>query len=125
MIIGLGIDIVKIERIEKILNRWNNRFKFRIFTEDEISYCSAKAKEAQHYAARFAVKEAAVKMLGGTVYSWQDLEVSNDESGKPGLSLKGKTAEIALGNGIKRLYVSIAHENDYAIAQVIGEGDSK
>ncbi|WP_230867641.1 holo-ACP synthase [Iocasia frigidifontis] len=124
MIIGLGIDIVKIERIEKILDRWNNRFKSRIFTEDEISYCSSKARPAQHYAARFAVKEAAVKMLGGTVYSWQDFEVSNDDSGKPGLSLKGETAEIALENGIKNLYVSIAHENDYAIAQVIGEGDS-
>lgn len=125
MIIGLGIDIVKINRIEKILDRWNNRFKFRIFTEEEIRYCNSKAKQAQHYAARFAIKEAAVKMLGGVVCSWQDIEVSNDDSGKPGLSLKGETAKIALKNGIKRIYVSIAHENDYAIAQVIGEGDSK
>ncbi|MFW6022430.1 MAG: holo-ACP synthase [Halanaerobiaceae bacterium] len=124
MIKGLGIDIVKVSRIKKIIDKWGINFLKKVFTPDEIEYCESKARKQEYYAARFAAKEAAVKMLGiGEGISWQDIEVRKMKSGKPELVLKGKALQTADDIGIKYIHISLSHEREMAIAEIIGEGD--
>lgn len=124
MIIGLGIDLVNIKRIERIINRWDQEFLQKVFTSAEIEYCHSKSNPYQYYAARFAAKEAAVKMLGKVEgISWQDIEVVKDENGKPELVFYGQAEVVADNLGIKSLHITISHEKEMAVAQVIGEGD--
>lgn len=124
MIIGLGVDLVKVDRIKEIVDRWNNRFLERVFTAVELEYCWSKSLAPQHLAARFAAKEAALKMLGTGLkgLNWHQFEVENDPGGKPVLKLYGRARELARKKGIKAIHLSISHEREYALAQVIGEG---
>src|SRR5690554_1094614 len=119
MIKGLGIDIVKINRIESLINRWGDRFLDRIFTIRELEYCSKKNAENQCFSARFAAKEAALKMLGSGLrqLNWQEIEVRNNQEGKPEIFLKGKARIKAERMGIDKIYLSLSHEKEYAIAQ--------
>jgi holo-[acyl-carrier protein] synthase len=120
MIIGIGTDIVEIDRIEK--NSKNNRFLERIFTFREKEYCFSKVRYAQHLAARFASKEACIKALGCGV-SFLDIEVLNNHNGKPELLLHGEALRIATNMGVKSNFLSISHSRDNAIAFVILSGD--
>jgi len=125
MIIGTGIDLIKIERMGRMLARWGETFKQRIFTPGEVSYCDKKNNHAQHYAARFAVKEAVLKALGSGLVArmkWSDVEVSNEQSGKPNVILNGEVKRIAEARNISNIFVSIAHDHEYAVAHVIAEG---
>ena len=125
LIIGCGIDLVKIERIEKIIKRWGNNFNSRIFTPLERDYCEKKrVNKFQSYAGKFAAKEALLKALGlglrGT--KWKEIEIKNDELGQPVIDTSGKLKSIASTKGVSKYFITISHTKEYAIAQVILEG---
>ncbi|MFP4016384.1 MAG: holo-ACP synthase [Halanaerobiales bacterium] len=124
MIKGLGVDLVEIRRIEGIIKKSGDRFLEKIFTPDEIEYCQNKGASYQHFAARFAAKEAVVKMLGDSSgISWQDIEVFNQNNGAPEIRLTGQAGITAEKYGINSIHISISHEKKMAVAMVIGEGD--
>lgn len=124
MIIGCGIDLVKIKRIEKIIKRWGNNFTSRIFTPLEGEYCEKKkVNKFQSYAGRFAAKEALLKALGLGLRgaNWKEIEIKNNELGQPIIDTSGKLKNIALAKGVSKYFISISHAKEYAIAQVILE----
>ena len=124
MIISIGIDIIEVARIREVLLR-TPRFVERVFTTAERQYCDARGVvSAQHYAARFAAKEAALKALqtgwrGGI--SWQDVEIASRESGAPYLIFSGQVLEVFEKFGATATHLSISHTTEHAIAQVILE----
>jgi holo-[acyl-carrier protein] synthase len=125
VIVGIGIDIVEIEKIKLAMVRRGERLKNRTFTPKEIQYCEERANKYQHYAARFAAKEAVFKAISTgwrQGVAWTDVEVSNELSGKPDLFLRGKTLEFALQLGARKYWLSLSHTDHYAVAQVILEG---
>ena len=125
MIVGCGIDLVKIERIEKIIKRWGNNFNSRIFTPLERDYCEKKKdNKFQSYAGKFAAKEALLKALGLGLRggNWKEIEIRNNELGQPIIDISGKLKNIALAKGVKKYFITISHTKEYAIAQVILEG---
>ena len=120
MKIKCGTDIVEIERIKNSIEKLGNKFLDRIYTEEEKKYCESKGNQKyQHFAARFAVKEAAFKAISEQLddkYSvcWKDFEVVNDSAGKPNINILGiNTKQIA------SIDVSISHCKDYATANVV------
>ena len=125
-ILGHGVDIVDISRIDTMLADHADRFASRCFTEQEQAYAEeSEPVKAQRYAARFAAKEAAMKALGtGLRYGLEftQIEVVRSGEGAPGLILHGKAAEMAQERGIARWHVSLSHAGGYAIASVIAEG---
>ncbi|WP_068776313.1 holo-ACP synthase [Paenibacillus sp. FJAT-26967] len=121
MIYGIGIDIQEIAQFEEIMHRQQDRFLRRIFTDQELSYCSRYNSPAQHLAARWAVKEAFLKAAGTGLrggYRLADLEVSNLPSGKPELILHGQVREDIERAGVN-VYISLSHSGDYAAGQVV------
>jgi len=124
LIIGCGIDLVKIERVEKIIKRWGDNFVFRIFTPSEREYCEKKkGNKYQSYAGRFAAKEALLKSLGLGLrgVNWKEIEIENNELGQPIIETSGKLKKIASVKGVGKYFISISHTKDYVIAQVILE----
>lgn len=124
MIVGLGLDIAEIDRIEAAIIRHGSSFIERLFTADEVSYCERYKNRYERYAARFAVKEAAMKALGtGWRYGvrWRDIEVTREPGGKPGLRLDGVARAFADRLGVRQISVSITHSGNLALAQVIFE----
>jgi len=125
LIIGCGIDLVKIERIEKIIKKWGNNFIFRIFTPLERDYCEKKKdNKFQSYAGKFAAKEALLKALGLGLReaNWKEIEIKNDELGQPIMDTSEKLKNIASTKGVSKYFISISHTKEYAVAQVILEG---
>lgn len=128
MAILCGVDIIEIHRIKHSLETLGQAFKDRIFTEREISYCE-KRKETKYksYAARFAAKEAVSKALGTGIsegIKWKEIEVVNDEKGKPDICLSGRAKERLAELGGTSISISLAHCEDYAVAYaVIQAGD--
>ena len=124
MIIGCGIDLVKIERIEKIIKKWGDNFTSRIFTLLEQEYCEGKGNKYQSYSGKFAAKEALLKALGLGLReaNWKEIEIKNDELGQPIIDTSGKLNNIASVKGVSKYFISISHTKEYAIAQVILEG---
>jgi holo-[acyl-carrier protein] synthase len=124
MIVGLGLDIAEIDRIEAAITRHGAPILERLFTPAEASYCEKYKNRFERYAARFAAKEAAMKALG-TGWSrgvrWRDIEVTREPSGKPTLRLAGAAREIADHLGVKNISLSITHSGNFALAQVIFE----
>ena len=124
MIISIGIDIIEVRRIREVILR-TPRFVERVYTERERAYCEGRgAVAAQHYAARFAAKEAALKALqtgwtGGI--SWQDVEVASEESGAPKLNFHGPVLRLFEQSGAKAAHLSLSHTTEHAIASVILE----
>jgi holo-[acyl-carrier protein] synthase len=124
VIISIGIDIIEVRRVREVLQR-TPRFCERVFTQKERDYCDSRgAVAAQHYAARFAAKEAALKALGtgwsGGV-AWQDVEISSMESGAPVLEFHGLVRQLYEQSGATAVHLSISHTTEHAIAQVILE----
>ncbi len=118
----VGIDLVRIARVEESLARFGDRFLRRVFTEGEIAYAtSAPALTAERLAARMAAKEATVKALrmAHAGVGWRQIEVLRDPSGACELVLHGKAREIAAASGYDDLAVSLSHECDYATAVVV------
>lgn len=123
MIIGIGTDIAEVPRIAKSIEK--NGFKEKVFSKVEIAYCESKTNAAESFAARFAAKEAFFKALGtgwrgGMAFN--EVEVVNDELGKPTLVIVGTTAEIIKEKNIKVIHVSLSHVKDMAMATVVLEG---
>ncbi len=125
MIYGIGIDIIEVARFEPHVADRSRSFVNKIFTPREIEYCDSKLRnQAQNYAARYAAKEAFFKALGTgwrAGLSWQDVEVQNDELGKPFLVLFGRAKNIIETNGITHIHLSLSHLKAMAMAIVILE----
>ena len=123
LIVGCGIDLVEIKRIEKIIKRWGESFTKKIFTSQERVYCENQNNKYQSYAARFAAKEAFLKALGLGMrgVSWKEMEVENNQLGKPTIMTSGKLKPIISKNKVDKIYLTISHTKDYAIAEVILE----
>ncbi len=124
MIIGTGIDLERVVRVEQAITRHGERFLQRVFTEGERRYCDSKANRMERYTARFAAKEAAMKALG-TGWShgvrWRDIEVARQPSGRPTIVFHGVAAEIAAKLGVAHAALSLSHTSEQAIAHVILE----
>lgn len=125
MIVGSGIDIVEVERVQALKNKWQNKFLGKVFTEKELVYADSKKSAAEHLAARIAIKEALVKALSsnGKKYlgSWKHIEVSNDRSGRPYVNLYGNFKQAKKRRKIKQIIISASHTQKYAVASVILE----
>ena len=124
MIVGSGIDMVEIGRIQQSVERYGQRFLDRVYTGGEQAYCLRKRKAAESLAARFAAKEAGAKALGtGISYgvSWLEIEVVREPSGRPTLRFHGRAAQIAARLGVVRAALSITHTADLAMASVMLE----
>ena len=121
MILGVGVDIIDVERIQAALDhpQTGERFRARVFTPDEIAYCMRRRHAAESFAARFAAKEAMMKALGHA-YGWREIEVVR-ATGAPTLHLHGRAQERAATLRIRRLHLSLSHTATLAIAYVIAE----
>jgi len=121
MIYGVGTDLVEVERIERILKKWRERFTMKVFSDGEIRYCRTKVCPARHFAARFAAKEAFLKGLGmgmGRGVGFRDVEVINSAEGKPALKLQERARDMVEKAGIRESHLSISHTERYAMAVV-------
>jgi holo-[acyl-carrier protein] synthase len=117
---GVGIDIIEIDRIKDSVDKYGDRFLNKIYTESELEYCLAKSSKYQHLAARFAAKEAVYKALTTgwhEVATWQDIEISNEPNGMPLVTLKGKLKTFLSTD--KSLKISISHSRDYVTCMAI------
>jgi holo-[acyl-carrier protein] synthase len=124
MIVGLGIDITGVDRIEAAIARRGRALLMRLFTPSEITYCERHRNRAERFAGRFAAKEATMKALGtgwARGVRWIDIEVVREPSGKPTLKLSGATRAIADRLGVKNIALTITHDGNTAMAQVIFE----
>lgn len=124
MIVGIGVDLVEVGRIERIIARWGDRFIRRVYSTREIDYCSQRKKPATHYAARFAAKESFLKSIGvglGQGIRLSDIEVVRSERGEPQLHLSGKARECLHKRGGARVHLSLTHTSHDATAFVIVE----
>ncbi len=119
MKISCGVDIIEIDRVKESIEQLGDKFLNRVFTDKEIEYCeSRKNQKYQHYAARFAAKEAVFKAVSGQIddkynVCWKDFEVTNDEQGRPSIKLVGIDEK-----SIENIDISISHCKKYAVANV-------
>jgi holo-[acyl-carrier protein] synthase len=121
MIEGIGVDVVEITRMQKAIDEWGNTFLEKIFTEKELSYARARQNSVQHFAGRFAVKEAVAKALTtgwSEGFRWKDVEIENDKSGKPSVKLYGHVADLLRKN---RVFVSISHSENVVVGFAVIE----
>ena len=124
MVVGIGIDIFSVRRMARELAQDGAGFRESLFTPGEIAYCEGKRSPAPHYAARFAAKEAAYKALGDgqpAGVSWRDAEVRNDPSGRSRLLLHGAFRDAASSVRAERIFLSLSHTREWAIATVVLE----
>ena len=124
MIHGTGVDIIEIARIRSSIEKYSGKFEERVFTSKEINYCRSKPDPFKHFAARFAAKEAVLKSLGtGMAHGigWKDMEILNQESGKPVLTLSGKGLDIFNSLNLRNIHISMTHDRQYALAQAVAE----
>jgi holo-[acyl-carrier protein] synthase len=126
-IIGTGVDIIEVDRIERALERERTgaRFRARVFTQGEVAYCERRGRSRyESYAARFAAKEAVMKAMGtgwNRNVGWSDIEVVRERGHAPTIVVHGKTAELARRHQIRRFHLSLSHTASDAIAHVIAE----
>lgn len=125
MIIGLGTDIVEIDRIDQMIKRHGDSFLNRVYTAGEIAYCQKRKQNSEAFAGRWAAKEAVMKVLGtGFIkgIGFIDIEICNEQSGKPKVILTGGAKERARLLAIDEVLISISHCKAYATATAIGLG---
>ena len=118
--LSTGVDIIEIERVQRVLDRYGERFLRRVFTEGEIAYCRGRPP---NLAARFAAKEATMKALGTGVrgVGWRDIEVVRSESGAPSVKLHNRAEQRAMRLAVREISLSLSHSRDYAVAFVVAE----
>jgi holo-[acyl-carrier protein] synthase len=124
---GIGVDLAQIPRLRRAVERWDERFLRRVFTEDEIAYCRRRRDPIPHLAARFAAKEATLKALGTGLrmgIKWQELEVRRERGQAPVMVLSGRCRALAQAMGAGRVLLSLTHDGDYAMAQAMLVGDA-
>ncbi|MFH1360107.1 MAG: holo-ACP synthase [Candidatus Omnitrophota bacterium] len=113
MIKGSGIDIIEIERIAGAIDRWGDGFLHHVFTDEEIAYARKQRFPNQHFAARFAAKEAVLKAFGDNAHiNWKDIQIKNEKSGKPICLFRDKTFK-------DEILISISHTKNYAVASAL------
>jgi holo-[acyl-carrier protein] synthase len=125
-IIGIGTDITECLRIARMIERHGELFINRVYTPVEISYCQARKQATQHFAGRWAAKEAVLKALGtGWVrgISWRDVEIRNEPGGKPVVGIRGGAKEVVEQLGITKILVSISHCHTHATAYAVAVGN--
>lgn len=116
---GIGVDLVAVERIERMVETWGEKFLTRVYTEKELEYCLPKRRKYEHLAGRFAAKESFIKAYGGKLLL-SDIEVISLENGEPTLRLDSDSRKVQ-----GRVNLSITHESSYALAMlIISEGRS-
>ncbi len=124
-VIAVGTDIVEVVRIGQMIERHGEIFLNRVYTNDEIRYCQRRKEYTQHFAGRWAAKEAVMKTLG-TGWSrgvgWRDIEICSSRSGAPSIVLRGAAREIAEQAGISDVLISISHCRTFATATAIAVG---
>jgi holo-[acyl-carrier protein] synthase len=123
MIVGIGLDLCDVRRLERALTRAG--FRERVFAGSEIRDCDRRARRHVHYAARFAAKEAFFKAIGtgwGKGVGWRDVVVERRGDGPPRLQIAGAAARHAEAMGVRQTHLTIAHDGDYAVAVVVLEG---
>src|SRR5438132_4511968 len=124
-IVGIGTDIVECVRIARMIEQHGEQFLQRVYTDREIRYCQARKRSTEHFAGRWAAKEAILKCLGtgwAKGLCWTDMEVHNDKSGSPHVRLKGAAGERARVLGIGKVLLTISHCRAYATAHAIAVG---
>jgi len=125
MIVGIGVDIIEISRLERAITQHGARFVDRVFTTREVAHCEATARRAERYATRFAAKEAARKAIGAATpvgaLAWRDVEIISSTEGAPQLEFHGRAAELVKELRVTRTHVSLSHAMEQAIAYVILE----
>jgi len=120
-VLGIGVDLVEVERIQHSLDRFGERFMKRVFTEGEIAYCQSMKFSARHFAARFAAKEAVSKAFGtgiGKAMGWRDIDVHKKESGEPFLVLHRGAEALAKKRAVKSVWISLSHTEHHAVAMI-------
>ena len=124
-LLGIGTDIIECLRIAKMIERHGELFLTRVYTPHEIEYCTARKAATQHYAGRFAAKEAVLKALG-TGWTrgihWRDIEVRNEMGGKPKIALGGAARELCEKLGITDVHITISHCRTHATAYALAVG---
>ncbi len=127
-IVAHGIDLVDCPRIEQMIDRHGERFINRVFTEAEQAYADSNRNNVEKLAGRFAAKEAILKLMGtgwrGKI-AWTDIEVKNDDAGRPEVTLAGEVKKIADKLGIEHISISITHTANFAIASAVALADDK
>lgn len=124
MIVGIGIDLVDVRRMEGIIFRWHEKFLRRVFTEREIRYCNNKKNPAQRFATRYAAKEAFIKALypkGEKGISYLDIEI-DEKDRRPVVNLQGTVKTEVERKGVKNTFIMLTHDGNYGIANVVLEG---
>lgn len=124
MVLGIGIDIIEIDRIKETIEKYGERFLNKVYTKDELDYCLKKNNKFQHLAARFAAKEAVFKAMESSWkkgMSWKDIEINNEPSGMPVVKLNGKLKSFLASD--KNLKISMSHSDNYVtcIALISGK----
>ena len=123
-LLGLGMDLVEIDRIEDSMKKFGPRFLSRIFHPSEVAYAESQARPATHLAARFAAKEATSKAFGTGIsehLGWQDMEIGRRESGEPFVILHGAALKLLADRGARGLMISLSHTPNYATAVAVLE----
>jgi holo-[acyl-carrier protein] synthase len=126
-IAGIGVDLARIPRLRRVVERWRERFLERVFTPEELAYCRRRRDPIPHLAARFAAKEAALKALGTGLrlgVRWRELEVRREPGQAPTMVLSGRSLALARARGARRVLVSLTHDGEYALAQVMLLGEA-
>lgn len=121
MAASIGVDMLEIERMERAMRRRPSILD-RVFTDEERAYCDARPRPAEHYAARFAAREAVLKALGigfGKGVGLKDVTVRNDEQGRPIAVLTGRAAQVAAEQGVQEVALSLSHTHDVAVANAV------
>jgi holo-[acyl-carrier protein] synthase len=124
MVLGLGTDLIEIERIQVSMDRFGERFLERVFTPGEIAYCMRKRQSAESFAARFAAKEAGAKALGTGIsrgVSWKEIEVRREMGQRPTMHFNGRAGELAKAMGVRRVQLTLSHSRTVAIAVAVVE----
>ena len=124
MIIGIGVDLVHAHRVRELIDRYGDRFLLKIFLPNEIRYCQHGRTNHLSFAAHIAAKEACSKAIATgwrQGVHWKCFEVTHEPSGKPTITMHGRALEIAAQLGVSHVAVSLSHDDEYAIAQVVME----
>lgn len=122
-VVGLGVDVIEVERIRRMMAEHPGRFIDRTYTEAEVAWAERERRQAEVYAGRFAAKEAVMKALGTGLrrgVAFREIEILQHPTGEPYVVLHGRTAEVARERGIARLWVSISHIESMAVASAVG-----
>jgi holo-[acyl-carrier protein] synthase len=125
-VIGIGTDIVECLRIAQMIERHGDLFISRVYTDHEIEYCQTRKQSTQHFAGRWAAKEAVLKALGTgwrRGISWRDVEIRNDPSGKPTVALRGGARDVVEELKISKMFISISHCRSHATAYALAVGE--